>query len=175
LNRIEAEVTMPDSIKETKRAMRLDGEEVHGWVNGSMVVEQLSPGLHYVEVDVHGGEEDWELLGEEMVARDKVWPPNVLFGSLHTLRVIFTPNDVGPDRRHLCLQVFFQVRPKGGGPLPWPTDDGECCDALQDKGGEQYVAPEVQSEKIRGDGHAKSGAKTAEEVFHSSPFLPGTL
>lgn len=61
-------------------------------------------------------------------------------------------------------QVFFQVRPKGGGPLPWPTDDSECCDALEDRGGVHYVAPPVREEALRGDGHAKSGAKTAEEV-----------
>lgn len=75
----------------------------------------------------------------------------------------------------VCLQVFFQVRPKGGGPLPWPTDDGGCCDALQDKGGVQYVAPDVRRDKIRGDGHAKSGAKTAGEVFAFVSFLPGNL
>ena len=75
----------------------------------------------------------------------------------------------------MCLQVFFQVRPKGGGPLPWPTDDGGCCDALQDNGGVQYVAPDVRRDKIRGDGHARSGAKTAGEVFPFVSFLPGTL
>ena len=78
MNRITAEVAVPDSIKETKRVMRIDGAEVSGWGNGSMVVEQLGPGLHYVEVEVYGGEKDWELDSEETVAVDKVWLPHLL-------------------------------------------------------------------------------------------------
>ena len=37
------------------------------------------------------------------------------------------------------------------------------------------MAPDVRRDKIRGDGHARSGAKTAGEVFPFVSFFPGTL